>query len=42
MSLDEMIRFLRAIDHPLNADLPRGALFNIEITVWEKKHRPED
>ena len=42
MSLDEMIRFLRAINHPFKIPYLSAANFAMEIEIWEKRHRPED
>ena len=42
MSLDEMIRFLKAINHPFSVHDAAAALVHFQITSWEERHRPED
>ena len=42
MSLDEMIRFLKAINHRFKVDYLNAANFDMRMKNWEDDHRPED
>jgi len=42
MSLDEMIRFLKAINHRFNVSYLDAWNFHLYISTWEERHRPED
>lgn len=41
MSFDEMIRFLKAINHPFKIPYLSAANFHRYISAWESKHRPD-
>lgn len=42
MSLDEMIRFLRAINHPFKVPYLSAWNFHQAISTYEETWRPED